>query len=62
MRSYRLYILTRHERISGSMNASHASDEEALGFAEALRGAAHAVEVWLGERLIGRVGAEFELA
>ncbi|HEX2558746.1 hypothetical protein [Phenylobacterium sp.] len=62
MRSYRLYILTRHERISGSMNASHASDEEALTFAEALRGAAHAVEVWLGERLIGRVGAEFELA
>jgi hypothetical protein len=62
MRSYRLYILTRQERISGSMNACHASDEEALSFAEALRGAAHAVEVWLGERLIGRVGAEFELA
>jgi hypothetical protein len=62
MRSYRLYILTRHERISGSLNAHHASDEDALTFAEALRGAAHAVEVWLGERLIGRVGAQFELA
>ncbi|HEY9218549.1 MAG TPA: hypothetical protein VIO94_10905 [Phenylobacterium sp.] len=62
MRSYRLYVLTRSERISNSLHARHASDADALNFAEALRGAAHAVEVWLGERLIGRVGAEFELA
>jgi|SRR5690606_25265118 hypothetical protein len=62
MRCYRLYVLTRQERITDSLNATHASDEEALNFAEALRGAAHAVEVWLGERLIGRVGAQFELA
>lgn len=62
MRSYRLYVLTRQERISRSLHASHSSHEEALSFAEALRGAAHAVEVWLGDRLIGRVGAEFELA
>ena len=62
MRSYRLYVLTRQERISRSLHVTQSSDEEALSFAEALRGAAHAVEVWWGERLIGRVGAEFELA
>jgi hypothetical protein len=62
MRSYRLYVLTRQERISRSLHVTQATDEEALSFAEALRGAAHAVEVWWGERLIGRVGAEFELA
>lgn len=61
MNSYRLYLLNRQERIAEALVREHASDRDALDCAHALQGDHHAVEVWEGARLVGRIGGEFAL-
>ena len=61
MNSYRLYLLNRQERIAEALVREHLSDADALQGAEAVQGDHHAVEVWEGARLVGRLGGEFSL-
>ncbi len=61
MNSYRLYVLSPQERISNACEAQFPDDQAALAQADELRKDAYAVEVWKGERLIGRLGGEFRL-
>jgi len=61
MNSYRLYVLNRQERIAEALVREHASDADALRSAETVQGDHHAVEVWEGARLVGRLGGEFSL-
>ena len=62
MNSYRLYILNPKERIADAHEGPYADDDAALAQASAMSesGGAYAVEVWTGERLVGRVGGEFD--
>lgn len=61
MKSYRLYLLNRDDRISDAMEGLFADDDEALAQAEAARNGYYAVEVWHGARLVARLGEEFLL-
>lgn len=66
MISYRLYVLSPQERIADAREALFPDDVSALAQADALRHHEYptevfAVEVWTGERLVGRVGGEFSL-
>lgn len=61
MNSYRLYLLNQQERIAEAMVREHASDQDALELAHGLQGEHHAVEVWEGARLVGRIGGDFAL-
>ena len=61
MNSYRLYLLNRREHIAQALVSEHASDEDALQDAAVAQGDHHAVEVWEGSRLVGRIGGEFSL-
>lgn len=61
MNSYRLYVLNRQERIAEAMVRDHANDQDALDGAHGLQGEHHAVEVWDGARLVGRIGGAFSL-
>ncbi|MCC7268975.1 MAG: hypothetical protein IT546_16765 [Caulobacteraceae bacterium] len=53
--------MNRQERIAEEMVREHASDRDALDGAQAIQGDHHAVEVWDGARLVGRIGGEFSL-
>lgn len=61
MNSYRLYLLNQQERIAEALVREHASDEDALASAISAQADHHAVEVWDGARLVGRIGGEFSL-
>jgi hypothetical protein len=61
MNSYRLYVLSPQERVADAREAQFPDDNTALAQADALRQDNYAVEVWVGERLVGRVGGEFNL-
>ena len=61
MTSYRIYVLNRQERIAQSLVREHLNDDDALALAETARADYHAVEVWEGSRLVGRLGGEFSL-
>lgn len=59
MQHYRLYVVTREERIAEAVEVECRDDRHALAEAERLGGAEHAVEVWTDERLVGRLGEAF---
>ena len=61
MKQYRLYVLNPEERVSATREAPFPDDISALREATEIRADQFAVEVWLGERLVGRIGAEFSL-
>jgi hypothetical protein len=61
MKSYRLYVLSRQERVAEAREALFENDTAALAGADKLKEDNYAVEVWTGERLVGRLGAEFRL-
>lgn len=61
MTAYRIYVLTAQERISDAREADYADDKAAIEAGQALKGDRFAVEVWTGERLVERIGAEFSL-
>lgn len=61
MNSYRLYLLNRQERIDQALVREHPNDEAALKGAVVLQDGHHAVEIWEGARLVGRLGGEFSL-
>lgn len=61
MNSYRLYALSPQERIADAREVQFQSDDDALAVADEMRHQHYAVEVWTGERLVGRVGGEFNL-
>lgn len=61
MNRYRIYVLTAQERISDAQEGEYPDDQSALSAAAALRGDRFAAEVWSGERLVDRLGAEFKL-
>lgn len=61
MMKYRLYILNSQERVADARERAFVNDREALAAAEAARQNNYAVEVWAGERLVGRLGGEFLL-
>ena len=59
MTSYRLYILNQQDLVADAIENEFASDKEALARAEAVRLEQYAVEVWTGDRLVGRLGGAF---
>jgi hypothetical protein len=61
MNSYRIYVLNRQERIAEALETAFPTDLEALERAEDVRAGEYAAEVWAGERLVGRLGGEFQL-
>ncbi|WP_332701625.1 hypothetical protein [Devosia sp.] len=61
MNSYRLYVLGPQERLWDARELQFCDDEAALAQADTLRQDNCAVEVWTGERLVARLGAEFNL-
>ncbi|MES2722213.1 MAG: hypothetical protein V4656_03575 [Pseudomonadota bacterium] len=61
MNQYRLYVLNPEELVAATREAQFPDDISALKEAVDLRADQFAVEVWMGERLVGRVGAEFSL-
>lgn len=61
MNSYRLYVLGPQERLWDAQELQLSDDEAAVARADALRQDNYAVEVWTGERLVARLGAEFNL-
>lgn len=60
MQRYRLYVVTAGEDISRSLEHDYPNDHEALAQAARLRTDDHAVEVWTGERLVARLGEDFD--
>jgi len=60
MNSYRLYIVTPQENIFHAVEHEYQNDQEALAQAARLHKAPDAVEVWSGERLVGRIGGPFD--
>jgi hypothetical protein len=61
MKAYRLYVLSRQECVAEAREFQFADDNTALARADELREDNYAVEVWTGERLVGRLGGEFHL-
>ncbi|MFN3521991.1 MAG: hypothetical protein ACK4YQ_07055 [Phenylobacterium sp.] len=61
MKAYRLYLLNSDDRITDAVEGVFASDAEALAKAQASCKDHHAIEVWSGARLVGRLGEEFQL-
>jgi hypothetical protein len=61
MTAYRLYVLNDRDLVADAIENEFASDIEALARAEAVRHDEYAVEVWTGERLVGRLGGDFEV-
>ena len=61
MTAYRLYVLNDRDLVADAIENEFASDIEALARAEAVRQDEYAVEVWTGERLVGRLGGAFEV-
>lgn len=61
MNQYRLYVLNPEEHVAATREAQFPDDISALKEAVDIRADQFAVEVWTGERLVGRIGAEFRL-
>lgn len=59
MQHYRVYVVTPEENISEAVEVDCRDDRQALDEAARLGGADRAVEVWTGERLVGRLGEAF---
>ncbi len=57
MAEYRLFKLNdRHEIIDPSLVSVHELESDAVMAAAALARECHAVEIWLGSRMVARVG------
>lgn len=61
MNTYRIYVLDRRERIAVAREVRFAADRDALDYARRIRSGYAAAEVWEGERLVARLGAEFRI-
>jgi hypothetical protein len=61
MSIYRLYVLDEIERIENSLEEEFPDDAAALARGTAALDAEKAVEVWIGERLVARLGREFRV-
>ena len=59
--SYRIFILNQHDEGPMEVREHFADDVAALNHAKALLARARAAEVWHGERLVARLGSDFEL-
>ena len=59
MQHYRVYVVTPQEQISEAVEVDYRDDRHALAEAQRLSEAEHAVEVWTGDRLVGRLGEAF---
>lgn len=62
MTYYRLYMLNRHDMVAGSIEDQFEDDRRALAQAEAVGRDHFAVEVWTGQRLVGRVGGDYHVS
>ena len=62
MTYYRLYMLNRHDAIDQALEDQFEDDRCALARAETEGRSYFAVEVWTGQRLVGRVGGEYSVA
>ncbi len=58
---YRIYVLNGAEQVEDLRELGFPTDLDALLVAETLRKDEYAAEVWDGERLVGRTGAEFQI-
>jgi hypothetical protein len=58
---YRTYFLDARERVRRMVEIEAADDSAALTLANVRGPSDAAAEVWLGDQLIGRIGAEFNL-
>jgi hypothetical protein len=61
MNVYRIYVLNSQDRVADEIEQRYASDRMALERAEDLSAGQYAAEVWAGERLVARLGPEFEI-
>jgi len=61
MKNYRIYVLNAGERVAETTEALFPDDREALAAAETARADQFAAEVWIEDRLVGRLGQEFRL-
>jgi hypothetical protein len=61
MNCYRLYVLDQQDRIEDAIENEFADDGAAVAEAEAARNGEYAVEVWMGERLVARLGGDFRV-
>jgi hypothetical protein len=61
MSIYRLYVLNDVERVENSLEEEFPDDAAALDRAAASLCGEKAVEVWAGERLVARLGREFNV-
>jgi hypothetical protein len=59
--SYRIFILNQHDEGRMEVDEHFADDMAALNHAKELLTRARAAEVWHGERLVARLGSDFEL-
>ena len=59
--SYRIFILNQHDEGPMEVREHFADDLAALNHAKELLARARAAEVWHGERLVARLGSDFEL-
>lgn len=59
MQHYRLYVVTPEENVVEAVEIAYCDDLQALAEAQRLGQQEHAVEVWTGERLVGRLGEAF---
>ena len=61
MTAYRLYVLDERELVAHAIENEFMTDGEALARAKVVLRDEYAVEVWAGRRLVGRLGADFEV-
>ncbi len=61
MSAYRIYVLNGEEHVAIETEAEFPDDIQALEHAEEVRADQYAAEVWDGDRLVGRLGAEFRI-
>ena len=61
MTAYRLYVLDERDLVADAIENEFMSDGEALARAQAVLRDEYAVEVWAGQRLVGRLGGDFEV-
>lgn len=62
MSIYRLYVLDDLDRIEGATEHEFPDDGAALAEAATVLRDEHAVEVWVGQRLVARLGPEFRIS
>jgi hypothetical protein len=61
MSIYRLYVLDDLDRIEDASEQDFPDDVAAIAEASTVLREEHAVEVWLGQRLVARLGPEFRI-